>query len=224
MTAAKLTTLKASNINFVAEMVTELLQTASPKQKASLNIALLTQLFQTGANRDVFLCNSTLFERAKKPHLQTLPLSVAERRLSAKLHCLYGVPIQAFRATRSSSTYPFACSKVYDLRNYTRNSMWGPFLDDEPGKVDWEMLEAIMIILGHNIRIFNDRTGGLLFKSVWAQPFVNAVPSSYSISPGPIKNATLNAGISSFEDPYNITGTWMRVSEYIRKCDITKTD
>ena len=39
---------------------------------------------------------------------------------------------------RSSRMYPFACSKVYDLRQYSARTMWGPFLDDCSMRVDWE--------------------------------------------------------------------------------------
>ncbi|KAI9746333.1 MAG: hypothetical protein M1818_000045 [Claussenomyces sp. TS43310] len=199
-------------MTFVANIITDYLRTASPQQ-SSKTVGLLTSLCRSETNRDIFFCSSAIFERARKSQPTESTLTQEQRRLSAKLHCLYGVPIQNFGVTRSTRTYPYACSKVYDLRNYTTNTMWGPFLDDGSGKVDWEMIEAIMIILGHNLRIFSDRTGGL-FKPIWAQPFINAVPSSYTSLSEPIQGGSTDPTSLAFQDPYNVSGTWMRLFHY----------
>lgn len=48
--------------------------------------------------------------------------------MSAKLHCLYGdMTLECARTrTRGLRVYPYACSKVYDLREFTPRTRWGP--------------------------------------------------------------------------------------------------
>jgi hypothetical protein len=139
-----------------------------------------------------------------------MPLATkVEHQLSAKLHCLYGVPIEYLKRTTCKPVYPYAASNVYDLRQYTVKTFWGPFLDDGSQDVDWEKVEAIMVVLGHNLQMFSDRTNGI-FEPIWTDPFLGATPNSYlapSLPPseGPPDSLDL-------EDPYNVTGTWMRVS------------
>lgn len=53
--------------------------------------------------------------------------------------------------------HPYARSRVYDLRRYTHANMWGPFLDDGSQAVDWEKVQAIMIVLAYNLRIYTER-------------------------------------------------------------------
>lgn len=205
------------HIEFVTQTVAELLQTATtstdPKQKVmSQNIAFLSDKFADQKNQEVFFCNSELFDRARYADAVSFTLlSLQERQASAKLHCLYGVPIESAGKRRAQRTYPYACSKVYDLRNYTARTMWGPFMDDGSGNVDWERMEAIMITLGHNIRHFDDSV-----KSVWEQPFVDAIPESYISRPLPYaeflaKQPSLDL---DSQDPYGISGTYMRVSNF----------
>lgn len=40
---------------------------------------------------------------------------------------------------------------VYDLRNYTRQNMWGPFLPDKSGRVNWRHVEAIVKVVSMNL-------------------------------------------------------------------------
>ncbi|EON97395.1 putative f-box domain-containing protein [Phaeoacremonium minimum UCRPA7] len=101
--------------------------------------------------------------------------------------------------------YPFACSKVYDIREYTDNTKWGPFMDDDTDRVDWEKVEAIMIVLRANIQ-----NKGLdnfpIFTNFWNTPFPGTWPNSYIPMP-------LNREITPLEtgDPYDVSGTWLRV-------------
>ena len=173
------------------------------------------------------------------------------QRASAKLHCLYGKPIDPIPSKRCSSHYavmPFftlravdltsvpssntrlqtrrepahtvARSRVYDLRQYTDHTLWGPFLDDGSQNVDWEKVEAIMLVLGFNLNKFFDRSGGR-FPKIWDTPFEGATPKSY-VTPPPVAGPTkdLDEEISVIRelapsidslDPYSVTGTWMRV-------------
>lgn len=122
---------------------------------------------------------------------------------SAKLHCLFGKPILNSGRTRSARTYPFACSKVYDLRQYTELTGWGPFMNDETDRVDWEKVEAIFIVLGNNISM--KRLVSKIFADVWDSPFSGSWPQSYLPCLQP-DLSPLEAG-----DPYGVTGTWYRV-------------
>jgi hypothetical protein len=102
---------------------------------------------------------------------------------------------------------PFACSKVYDLRQYTDKTKWGPFMDDDTGRTDWEKVEAIMIVLGSNLK----RLGLNAFpicKNFWDTPFAGVWPGSYMALPVLERE---EAEEDEAEDPYGISGTWLRV-------------
>ena len=185
----------------------------------SRNITFLSKYFALrDENQDAFLCRSSLFERAR-PETSTAspPRTDDERQWSAKLHCLYGVPIECHGRTRSGWTYPYACSKVYDLRNYNDATLWGPFRNDGSGRVDWERLEAIMVVLGHNIQNFRNRAKGVL-RPIWSKPFDGAYPKSFKspvlTPPDTESDSIVKEHVSSLEaqDPFGITGTWFRVS------------
>lgn len=100
-------------------------------------------------------------------------------------------------------TYPYACSKVYDLRQFTQNTGWGPFKDDGTFNVDWEKVEAILIVLGHNIGA--RRQIARIFAEVWDSPFSGSFRNSF-MAPPPRDITSLEA-----RDPYGVTGTWYRV-------------
>lgn len=96
---------------------------------AGRNARLLRQCFARDSARETFLCQSFLFQRARGPIKnfdQPRQLPTDEQLMSAKLHCLYGNMMLNYGRTRSSRAYPFACSKVYDLREYTPRTRWGP--------------------------------------------------------------------------------------------------
>lgn len=152
---------------------------------------------------------SSLFERMRKTAWQTtsrgLPPATEEHQMSARLHCLYGRPIHKGGRTRSNRSYPYACSRVYDMRLYTPHTMWGPFRDDTTRRVDWEKVEAISIILSHNVRSQWPRTD--IFDDLWDTPFYGSFPRSYV-------PATVPRGLTDLDarDPYGVTGSWYRVS------------
>ncbi|KAL8957905.1 MAG: hypothetical protein Q9183_005943, partial [Haloplaca sp. 2 TL-2023] len=174
-------------------------------------------------NLSHFLVGDEGEHRRTESNVQTVTQNTG--RLSAKLHCLYGRPIQHLprsstsshrhdlRTNRGVSLHPYARSIVYDLRQHTEYSLWGPFDDSGSHNVDWEKIEALMIILSYNIRLFADRYG--LDKSAlipsWDEPFAGATP--YSLRPLP-QDPGVERSPSlplSLQDPYNIGGTWMRV-------------
>ena len=142
-------------------------------------------------------------------------------QLSAKLHCLFGIPIQYDEVMYPDSDgiiRPYACSQVYDLRNYTDLSLWGPFMNQSTHEVDWEKLEAIMVVIGHNWRKFG-RCREFLTCALFYKPFVGAMPNSYvSIAlPWPLRQPASSAKI---DDPYGITGTWLRIVCFLNYQDL----
>ena len=243
---------KREHIGFATEQIQSLLKTAQPWEDPSdsRNIELLTHYFQDTDNMDTLLCSSSLFERGGTG-FQEPALTPELRQASARLHCLYGRPIEPVPSKRCSAHYaisPFfqirqidtqslpsentrgqtrgtpahtvARSRVYDLRNYTDASLWGPFKDDGSQNVDWEKVEAVMLVLGFNLNKFSDRSGGR-FPRLWDVAWEGASPNSY-ISDPPLEGPTkaLDDEISMFRDlspsldsldPYGVTGTWMRI-------------
>lgn len=147
---------------------------------------------------------------------------IRNRGLSAKMHSLYGVPVQDVRRSLGSSSryslrsdvspiHPYARAKVYDLRQHNEHSFWGPFKDDGSQDVDWEKIESIMVLLCHNTRSFAETHEILDDFAIpnWNEPFAGASPHSYVSRPTSIPMEPplpLEA-----QDPYNITGTWMRI-------------
>lgn len=144
--------LQSSELPFVYETATRLLKNSATKGKrtslsvtypASENAEVLRDLFESNVNKDAFLSQSFLFQRARAPPKRSTftkhPPNELEQQ-SAKLHCLYGKPMLNYGRTRSSRMYPFACSKVYDIREYTNRTKWGPFMDDDTDRVDWEKM------------------------------------------------------------------------------------
>ncbi|CAJ2512352.1 Uu.00g053670.m01.CDS01 [Anthostomella pinea] len=215
---------KKSELDFVHSTVTALLKNAttqgarpfvSATHPRSRNADLLSSIFSTETNQSAFLCRSIIYERARAEfragvHSHAPPGPAHQK--SAQLHCLYGVPmLYAYpgvgRVTRSSRMSPFACSKVYDLRQYTRRTKWGPFMDDDTDRVDWEKVEAIMIVLGNNLRKLGLDHYPIcrLFCQV---PFAGTWPGSYKALP---IDTVAEPEELKLLDPYGITGTWLRV-------------
>ncbi|KAI4251158.1 MAG: hypothetical protein LQ352_005020 [Teloschistes flavicans] len=158
------------------------------------------------------------------PNLNSVPAPKSCRQ-SAKLHCLYGLPVQHLPRSRSAShhhnlracqgvsTHPFARSRVYDLRQHTENSLWGPFLSDGSLGVDWEKVEALTIILAHNIQHFGNKycEPDSILLPPRHEPFAGATPYSLKLPPIDPQIERPLPNLSALGDPYNITGLWMRV-------------
>ncbi|RGP59693.1 hypothetical protein FSPOR_11130 [Fusarium sporotrichioides] len=211
-------------LDFVHDTVTRLLKNASPSpddtttfsttQAPSRNAALLQRMFRRDETVEAFLQGSSLFNRLRDEVRQVnresapAPTSTgyahrALQRKSAHLHCLYSKPILNVGRLRSTRTYPYACSKVYDLREYTDRSGWGPFMNDGSFNVDWEKVEAILIVLGHNIG--SRHHVARIFGQIWDSPFSGSFSNSF-MAPPPRDITSLEA-----RDPYSVTGTWYRI-------------
>lgn len=84
-------------------------------------------------------------------------------------------------------------------------------MSDGSMRVDWERMEGIMVVLGHNLRLFGERTGGGL-RDVWGREWKDAVKGSYNSMPinGPKKD-TPPPTFDGLQDPFGVEGTYMRV-------------
>lgn len=207
-------------------------------KNSTKNAQFLADLFKSQNNIDAFLAASSLFEHAG--NLTQQPAATPElRQLAAELHCLYGVPIDcqippmlvqddsddnspspsysvlwhpdSAGDYRQTPTNNYARAIVYDLRRYTEESLWGPFKSDGSQEVDWEKVESIMVVLGYNMRLFNRRAPHV-FEPVWEKPFNGVSPYSYvSAQPTGLVRELSPPGDLDMQDPYGITGEWMRV-------------
>ncbi|KAK4196835.1 hypothetical protein QBC40DRAFT_182549 [Triangularia verruculosa] len=169
------------------------------------------------------------------------------RQMSAHLHCLLGIPDLLREVTSGSSlktmslherAYATACAKVYDIREYDRvETGWGPFYtlkvegDEEPGlRVDWEKAEAIMIVLGTNLRakglaFFDavEHVWGKRFGGCWEGSYIPWVPENVLAKLEDKKleqeeeedeeerEKRLELEDLARRDPYGVSGTWLRV-------------
>ncbi|KAH6687996.1 F-box domain-containing protein [Plectosphaerella plurivora] len=194
---------------------------SSFKHAPSHNAWTLARLFYDNEPlREAYFTKSSLFRRARRQATSLTsgrpgPSDAAEGdggaggiddelwQKSARLHCLFGRPILNAGKTRSSRMHPFACSKVYDIRQYTTRTHWGPFRDDGSDRVDWEKVEAILIVLGTNLR--STQQQGLQLHNIWDMPFAGSWGGSWMPTPGRTLS-DLDA-----RDPYGISGTWLRV-------------
>jgi hypothetical protein len=204
------------------ETAIHLLNTAHPDHDLSLNTKLLTSLFHSKQNSDVFLFSSGLYEDAGGVNQYPAPTENG-RQLSAKLHSSYGTLKEAVGRTRSSAAHPFARSRVYDLRRYNDDNLWGPYLDDGTLRTDWEKVEAIMIVLGFNLQLFSERCSSRL-PLVWDRPFEGIAPNSYvpmgkhgglgDIDMDGVEEMLVNQPEPPLDalDPFGVSGIWRRVS------------
>jgi hypothetical protein len=209
-----LTSLQVPHLKFMVDFVTTMMR-AAHRGADSKNVRILTDFFDERSNKEAFFCQSITYARSKIR--QDEPLNMAsfeDRQASAKLHTYFGVPIRSLCRTKYKLSYPYAVSMVYDMRNYTNGTLWGPFLPDGRATVDWEKMEAVMVVLGHNLREFTTSTNGI-FRPLWTSPWHGVSPNSYKSIP--LKRALELPTEPNFEDPYNITGSWMRVSCPIRE-------
>jgi hypothetical protein len=95
------------------------------------------------------------------------------------------------------------------MRTYTSENFWGPFQDDGKATVDWERMEAVMIVLGYNMKNYTQSMHGI-YPPLWKDPFRGASPGSFE--PLSVTKRKVPLGPVDLEDPYNVAGTWHRVS------------
>lgn len=191
--------------------VTRLLETASGGSKrasrsitypTSRNVTFLAD-WLTRAGNDTVFSRSFIMERALWAARDSHDPPKEEHQMSAKL---YSLANQHDSRWESSRIYPFACSKVYDLREYTEDTAWGPFMSDGSMRVDWEKIQALLVVLAHNIE-YQGLNSSPVFSNIWSQPFPGTWPNSYVPWPG------TEGGLTDLEkrDPYNVSGAWVRV-------------
>ncbi|OAK96673.1 hypothetical protein IQ06DRAFT_296691 [Phaeosphaeriaceae sp. SRC1lsM3a] len=204
--------LKRTEFPFILRTSLSLISTASLSSSGhSHNSASISRLFlHISQNHNAFMSRSSLYARAGT-ELQRPADDAPSRQLSAKLHCLFGIPSSNV-GRRVLSAHPFARAKVYDLRNYTEGTGWGPFLDDGKFRVDWEMVESLMIVLGYNsglcCRRFQPR-----FSPPWAKPLQGVVPEKEKLGSREW-DAKMVEEVDvplKMKDPFNVSGVWSRI-------------
>ncbi|KAI8931480.1 hypothetical protein NX059_011148 [Plenodomus lindquistii] len=202
---------KRDEFDFIATTVEGLIASGSTDEFGeSHNQKLIAQLFQRiQQNHDAFMCRSSLFGRVEKWKQKAVETKEG-RQLSAKIHCLFGIP-STNAGRRVLQIHPHARSRVYDLRNYTDKTAWGPFREDGSMRVDWEMVESLMIVLGYNsglcCRRFLQR-----FRPPWSEPLEGVIPERAKIMPEyPLKLLEQPDIPLQLKDPYNISGVWSRI-------------
>ncbi|KAF2795068.1 hypothetical protein K505DRAFT_18528 [Melanomma pulvis-pyrius CBS 109.77] len=199
--------MKQENFKFVASTIEGLIDTGNEAHEDSLNRMQLKIWFHNAQNLDAIMYRSSLYKSAGTDS-QKAADTEEEQQLSAKLHCLYGTPANTL-GRRSFSTHPYARSRVYDLRNYTDNTQWGPFREDGSMRVDWEMVESLMIVLGYNSSLCCRRNVPRTHP-LWAQPFEGVIKDrscpkyEWSIPMEPEIPIEMR-------DPYDISGIWSRI-------------
>ena len=196
---------------FVTNTVLSLVATAATDELGvSHNQQLLAELFESiTQNQYSFLNASSLYLRTKSVYQK--PADDEEgRQLSAKMQCLYGIS-STIGGRRSLSNHAIARSNVYDLRNYTDNTQWGPYRDDGSMRVDWEFIESIMIVLGYSSGLCCRRFLAK-FRPPWTNPFEGVVPERAKIMPHYPATMPMEPDIPlNLKDPYNVSGVWSRI-------------
>lgn len=189
------------------EVLTQTVKLAHQSAARSTKISdFLADLYERPQNIESFLCKSSLYSFARPRIFSSAPTE-SLRQLSAQLHVLGGMTLDAawinpdetastcphlpdvqghpIEAQQIRPIHPYARSRVYDLRRYTAANMWGPFMDDGSARIDWEKVQAIMIVLAYNHRLYTERRGLSVANFVGASP-----PSPASEESASSSNAT----------------------------------
>lgn len=180
----------------------------------------LTQAFENSENLDVFLYRSSLYRHAGTD-AQNAAVNQEDRQLSAKIHCLYGIP-DTTAGRRALSTHHFARSRVYDLRNYTDLNQWGPFLNDGSMRVDWEAIESLMIDIGYSSGLCCPRFLPK-FRVPWSKPFEGVVKERDNVLKTHPSNLLQDPEIPlDLKDPYGVSGFYSRIICFLGKVTVSK--
>ncbi|KAI0685294.1 hypothetical protein BC835DRAFT_1384848 [Cytidiella melzeri] len=122
-------------------------------------------------------------------------LSPEERQLRAHFHTLYGLTPNDFSPERRVET---RCS-VYALRNYSLANIYGPFLPDNSGTVDWERVLAIQHVISMHIVLERERSPeeftSIFIGSPMSLPYCGSV-------------FTRDLKLEEVEDWAGVEGTW----------------
>lgn len=204
------------NLQAIEDTMFKLLRNATPSPGAtpssstpthlpSRNVLFLEELLKDPFSRDLFLYLSGVFHRPARPHVPSDTFWEAIPGM-AQLNCLYGnVNMSSASVNYSISTaHAWAECKAYNLTECTVNGNWGPFRDHEGGEVDWNRVEAAMMVLANNAGGGKWDKSGCMTSGL---PFSGSYPYSFSC---PILRRDPCIDVDT--DPYGITGTWTRVS------------
>ncbi|OJD34844.1 f-box domain-containing protein [Diplodia corticola] len=170
---------KKANFPFISSAVDDLVALSSSCSQSSATARFLRRHFgeSSTTNRAAILSGSSLYHRAGS-EVQKPFDDECDRQMSAKLAVLHGVPMELSDRRQTKPVHSYARSRVYDLRRYTDETLWGPFMDDGSQRVDWENLESLLIVLSWNINRFCERAYGR-FRPLWNVPFTGVPTNSF---------------------------------------------
>lgn len=86
--------------------------------------------------KSVLWVTVTLFRYSFIDNPELPALSARESQLLARLHTMYGLTERDKTPARRVRSRAY----VYDMRRYTEDNRWGPFMSDGSGNVDWELM------------------------------------------------------------------------------------
>lgn len=163
--------LQRSETQFLGNLILSLLLSSSSTNPVR-NIRFLTDNFHHSSRRSnasTLLRQSSLFRRCGLPFDEPAS-SVYLRQLSARLHVYSSLSLEIRESELldiddALEIHPYARSRVYDLRRYRIANFWGPFMDDGSGRIDWEKVQSIFIVLGYGLRMINERSGRNMFPN-----------------------------------------------------------
>lgn len=201
--------LKRTRWDFLARQVLPLLL-ASNEPRSTVNTSFLASKFNHAyrkSNASTLLRQSSLFRRCGMP--DDLPAdSIALRQLSARLHVYSALSLELrdsefIDTPGAQHLHPYARSRLYDLRRYKRSNFWGPFMDDGSGRIDWEKVQAIYVVLGYGLRQLSERTGGTISGGVcWGMGLNGGSDEEMwrGLAPGSYRSMTLSEQKRKDED------------------------
>ncbi|PQE32950.1 F-box domain-containing protein [Rutstroemia sp. NJR-2017a WRK4] len=202
---------KTADIQFVTRAVQHYQDNANSNVKHSLNMKYIRELFGSHPlNNDLFLRQSQkTYQRLQKhPGTRFPALSPEDKQATAKLHVLRGITFH-----EAVEAFAVAASNVYDLRQYTTLNMWGPYMNDGLATVDWEKIEAVMIVLTCNLGAYQTRGGGWI-RTQWNNAAWDGRARPNTFRHISIRETESPPMKSTDWDPYNVTGTWLRLFHY----------
>ncbi|GJF00321.1 hypothetical protein PsYK624_166060 [Phanerochaete sordida] len=153
----------------------------------SLNLVWLAALLRGGSFLDAPLWVPTAEEAQARAHL----------------HTLFGLTTHDFRKRRRVDTRAF----VYDFRNYSAKNIWGPFVQDGSGRVNWEHVLALHHVM--SMQIVPQEQGEQQSYTI----FPMSLPFTQSIVPPDLD-------LDTTEDWAGVEGFWQCAFSFIDHRDL----
>lgn len=83
--------------------------------------------------------------------IRNAPSNAETAELLAQLHAYHGLTREEKSWPGSNAMRTAARGYVYDLRNYAKENMWGPFFQDESGRVSWVHVNHLFTVVSMSL-------------------------------------------------------------------------